>query len=109
MDDDKEVGKRTSVVIMGRRFMGAIYYANGILAAMLLAMASSALPFWVSAGWLSYFAFHTMLWSKLRSLTGSALNDILKWTSIVMFAMSCYLLVIFASVKPDPTSFFLFP
>ena len=108
MEDDKAVGKRTSVVILGRKVMGAMYYFNGILAAVFLAMASSPLPFWVSAGWLAYFAFHTMLWSKLRSLNGKALNDILKWTSIILFLVSCYLLVIFASLKPSD-SFFLFP
>ena len=108
MDDDKEVGKRTSVVILGRRFMGCVYYFNGILAAIFLAMATSALPFWVSAGWLTYFAFHTMLWSRLHSMHGKDLNDVLKWTSIIMFLVSCYLVAIFASLKPDPNEFFFF-
>ena len=109
MDDDKAVGKRTSVVILGRKIMGGVYYGNGTLAAIFLAMASSPLPFWVSAGWLTYFAFHTMLFGKLRTQTGSALNDVLKWTSIILLIMSVYLLVIFASLKPDTSSIFLFP
>ena len=109
MDDDKAVGKRTSVVILGRKIMGGVYYGNGTLAAIFLAMASSPLPFWVSAGWLTYFAFHTMLFGKLRTQTGSALNDVLKWTSIILLIMSGYLLVIFASLKPDTSSIFLFP
>lgn len=103
-DDDKDVGKRTTVVIFGRKVMGSVYYVNGIVAAIFLAMASSRLPFWVSAGWLAYFAFHTMLWGKLRSLRGKALNDILKFTSIILFAVSAYLLVIFASLKPLPSN-----
>lgn len=107
-DDDKAVGKRTSVVILGRKFMSAVYFTNGIFAAAALAMASSWLPFWVSAGWLTYFAFHTMLFTRLRALQGSALNDVLKWTSILMFLVSCYLVAIFASLKPD-NSVFLFP
>lgn len=109
MEDDKAVGKRTSVVILGRRIMGAVYYFNGILAAIFLAMATSSLPFWVSAGWLTYFAFHTMLWRRLRSLSGKGLNDVLKWTSILMFLVSGYLIAICASLKPDPNEFFLFP
>lgn len=109
MDDDREVGKRTSVVILGRKFMSAVYYTDGILAAIFLAMASSPLPFWVSAGWLTYFAFHTMLWGKLRSQQGSALNDVLKWTSLILLIVSCYLLVIFASLKPADNTFYLFP
>lgn len=109
LEDDKESGKRTSVVILGRKTMGAIYFYDGVLAAVFLAMASSAHPFWVSAGWLTYFSVHAILWQRLRSFTGSALNDVLKWTSIIMFLTSCYLLVIFASLKPDKSHFFLFP
>ncbi|MCH5226881.1 MAG: 1,4-dihydroxy-2-naphthoate octaprenyltransferase [Muribaculaceae bacterium] len=108
-DDDREVGKRTTAVIFGRRVMAAVYYADGIFAAIFLAMASTQLPFWVSAGWLSYFALHTILWTKLRSLSGRALNDILKWTSLLLLAVSCYLLIIFASVAPAPDEFLLFP
>lgn len=109
MEDDLEVGKRTSVVILGRKLMGTVYYMDGIFAAFMLAMASSGLPFWVSAGWLSYFAFHTMIWSKMRSLSGRGLNDVLKSTSLLLFFVSCYLLVIFATMKPDLNSIFFFP
>ena len=109
MEDDKAVGKRTSVVILGRKTMSAIYFYDGVLAAVFFAMASSALPFWVSAGWLTYFAVHAILWQRLKAFSGAALNDVLKWTSIVMFLVSCYLLIIFASVKPDNNQFFTFP
>lgn len=108
LEDDQAVGKRTSVVILGRKFMGGIYYFNGVLAAIFLAMASSSLPFWVSAGWLTYFALHTMLWGRLRSLSGSALNEVLKWTSLLLLAVACYLLIIFACLKPAD-SIFIFP
>lgn len=109
MEDDRAVGKRTSVVILGKKFMSMAYYFDGILAAIFLAMASSALPFTVSAGWLSYFVFHTVLWGKLRSLNGHALNDVLKWTSILMFFVCCYLLIIFACLKPNNNLEFIFP
>lgn len=101
VEDDRQVGKKTSVVLLGKKFMSAIYFVSGIFAAIFLAMASSRLPFWVSAGWLSYFACHTILWEKLRSSKGTQLNDVLKWTSILMFIVSVYLLVIFASLKPQ--------
>lgn len=106
-DDDKEVGKRTSVVILGKRVMGSFYFVNGALAAIFLAMASSYLPFWISAGWLAYLSFHTMLWTKLRTETGSQLNNVLKWTSLILFFTSCYLLVVFATLKPDNSIFIL--
>ncbi|MCH5240846.1 MAG: 1,4-dihydroxy-2-naphthoate octaprenyltransferase [Muribaculaceae bacterium] len=109
MDDDKAVGKRTSVVILGRKTMGAVYFYDGILSAVFLAMASSALPFWVSAGWLSYFAFHAMLWTRLTTHSGKDLNDVLKWTSILLLIVSCYLLIIFSTLKPDTNYNFLFP
>lgn len=109
MEDDKEVGKRTSVVILGRKFMGAVYYFNGILASVFLAMASSTLPFWVSAGWLTYFTIHSILFTRLHTSAGKALNDILKWTAIILFLVSCYLLIIFACLKPNTYGFFQFP
>lgn len=109
MEDDRGVGKKTLVVILGRKFMGGVYYGNGILAAIFLAMATSALPFWVSAGWFTYFTCHTMLWSKLRSFRGKALNDVLKFTSLLMFFVAVYLLVICATLRPSNNFFFLFP
>lgn len=109
IEDDRNAGKRTAAVIFGEKAMSVIYYINGVASAIFLAMASSALPFWVSAGWLTYFGFHTMLWSALRSKVGSELNDVLKWTSIILFLVSCYLLVIFACLKPDFNPYILFP
>ena len=108
LEDDKAVWKKTTVVIFGRKIMANIYYINGILSAVFLAMATSTFPFWISAGWLSYFAFHTMLWSKLRSLSGRELNDILKWTALILFFITIYLLIIFATLKPA-FDFFSFP
>ena len=96
MEDDKEVGKKTSVVILGRHIMSGAYYADGVVAAILLAMASSTLPFWISAGWLAYFSYHTILWQRLRNFNGVALNQVLKYTSFLMLIVCCYLLVIFA-------------
>lgn len=109
LEDDMSVGKRTMAVIFGRRLMGTIYYVNGILAAVFLAMASSTMPFWVSTGWLIYFTIHTMLWTKLRSQTGSSLNDVLKWTSLIAFFVSCYLLIIFSTLQPQLYQYFSFP
>lgn len=108
MEDDRDVGKRTSVVILGRKIMGSVYFLNGIFASVFLAMATSDLPFWVSAGWLTYFAFHSMLWGRMTAVKGRRLNDVLKWTSFTMFLVSCYFLVICASLKPNPNAFIFF-
>ena len=109
VEDDRTVGKRTLAVIIGKKYISHLYYVNGILAAILLAMASSSKPFWVSAGWLKYFAFHTVLCSILGSKTGSELNDILKWTSIILFVVSCYLLIIFSCLPQEENSIPIFP
>ena len=100
VEDDRAVRKNTSVVILGKRIMSYIYYFNGTVAAIFMSMASSALPFWVSAGWLSYFAIHTMIWQKMKISSGAALNEILKYTSLILFFITVYLLVIFSCLKP---------
>ena len=107
IEDDRAVGKKTLAVLLGVKTAGFLYYYSGILAAILLAMSSSPLPFWVSAGWLTYFAFHTVLWGKLKVSKGKELNDILKWTSLLLFFVSIYILVIFAALKPDNTIFII--
>ena len=101
VEDDREVGKKTSVVILGRKKMGIVYYINGIVSVICLAMATSTLPFWVSAGWLTYFSFHTMLWMKLKCSVGTILNDVLKWTSLILFFVSAYLIIIFATLNSE--------
>lgn len=101
IDDDSQVGKRTLAVILGKNFMAKAYFFFGAWAAIFLAMASSPLPFEVSAGWLTYFAFHTMLWSYLRSHSGKDLNNVLKYTSLLLLAVSIYLLIICATLQPS--------
>lgn len=109
VEDDRAVGKKTSVVILGRKFMSAVYFLNGTLAAIFLAMASSAEPFWVSAGWLTYFSLHSILWTKLKTQPTAELNKVLKYTSLLMFFVSIYILVIFASLNPEIDSVITFP
>lgn len=97
MEDDRSVGKNTTVVIFGRRVMAGAYFADGVIAAILLAMGSSWCPFWVSAGWLAYLVLHTVLWQRLKNESGARLNPLLKYTSLLLFFTSIYLLIIFAT------------
>ena len=96
MDDDMAVNKRTTVVIFGRKKMAYVYFFNGVFAAVLLAMATSPLPFAVSAGWLAYIVLHVSLWERLRQLRGSSLNKVLKDTSLLLLGTTIYLLIIFS-------------
>ena len=94
-DADKMVGKKTSVVILGRRVMGTVYFINGILAIGCFEIATIArAPVIWQAGALLYANLHYMLWVKLTHLRGSELNPVLGQTAMLMFASSIWLLLL---------------
>ena len=80
-DDDQAVGKRTTVVIFGRRTMEWVYLASGVVA--------MGIVFYVLR-WIYpanvvlaavYLALHFTTWRKLVSRSGAALNPILGSTA----------------------------
>lgn len=91
-DDDQAVGKRTTVVLFGRRTMGTVYFINGIVAVTLIVIATIAKVdiIW-QAGALLYANLHYMLWVKLTHLKGAELNPVLGQTAILMFVTSIWL------------------
>ncbi|MDE6793292.1 MAG: hypothetical protein K2J48_09430, partial [Muribaculaceae bacterium] len=93
-DDDAAVGKRTTVVIFGKKIMAIVYLIDGITGCVLFAMASTYSPSWTAAGWIVIVGWHLLLWQRLKSLQGAMLNNILKFTSILLCIASIYLLVI---------------
>lgn len=95
-EDDKEVGKRTTVVIFGRKAMAKAYLFGGIAAAVCIAIAASSVPVGIGQGWVGYLVCHLTYYSYLRERKGAELNKLLKFTSILLFLVSIYLLVIFA-------------
>lgn len=95
-DDDAAVGKRTTVVIFGRRAMATVYLLDGLIAVLAMAAAGSWAPAWTVAGWFGYVFCHFLLWQELRDHHGTALNKVLKSTSILMCGASIYLLLILA-------------
>lgn len=81
MEDDKAVGKRTTVVIFGRETMGRCYLIAGFIAM------AAMFPVWIH---LSLFSFvvpllflllHVKTWKKIKSSHGSALNPLLGATA----------------------------
>ncbi len=102
LEDDKSVGKKTTVVIFGRKAMSTVYLINGIVATSCLAMATSWSPSWTVAGWVSLIGYYLYLWKKIIILRGSALNNMLKFTSIALLAGSIYLVVVL-SIWPQGT------
>ena len=89
MDDDKAVGKRTTVVIFGRKVMGMAYLLSGILAMALLFPLWLELPVWALAVPAIYLLLHIRTWHRLVTNTGAVLNPVLGITArnLLMFSL----------------------
>lgn len=87
VDDDREAGKRTSVVIFGRKPAAAAYLINGYVAMGLLtplwmlAALSPGVSVWVLAAPVAYLVLHTVAWHRLTTRDGAALNPLLGATA----------------------------
>ena len=95
MDDDRSVGKRTTVVIFGRKVMGRVYLVSGISAMAIMTPVWAELPLSAVAVPLIYIGIHIRLWRKMTSSEGAALNPILGKTAMNMLLFSLMLLVLF--------------
>ena len=95
LEDDASVGKRTTVVIFGRRVMSTAYLLSGFIGMLVMtpvwldmAVAFLAVP-------MIYLALHIRTWYCLRQSSGSAINPILGRTAInllifaLLFTGSC--------------------
>ena len=87
VDDDREAGKRTSVVIFGRQPAAAAYLINGYVAMCLLtplwilAALAPTVPVWVLVAPVVYLVLHTVTWHRLITRDGAALNPLLGATA----------------------------
>ncbi len=95
MDDDKEAGKNTSVVILGRKAASAIYLIDGYVAMALLCHVFAGLHYatWVVPA--IYLVVHTSVWHKLVTRTGAALNPLLGMTAVNMLLFSVLMMLCF--------------
>jgi len=93
-EDDKAVGKRTTVVIFGRKTMANVYLLNGLVAATLMAIATTTVPLLPAQGWVVYLTCHLVYTSYLRNRRGSELNKLLKYTSMLPMLVAIYLLIV---------------
>ena len=98
MDDDREVNKKTTVVIFGRRTMGNVYMANGIISMSLMIPFWTASPLYFFIAPTVYLILHFRTWRKITSSTGAALNPLLGETAknLLIFTV---LLLIFSILK----------
>ena len=91
-DDDRAVGKHTTVVIFGRPAMSAVYLLFSLVAlALLAAVTSLNMPRFPSRLMTMAYAIsatvYVQLWRRLRSLAGAPLNDVLRHTAMTMLAV----------------------
>lgn len=96
MEDDEAVGKRTTVVIFGRKFMSLTYLISGIAGMVVMLPVWVRLPVWALAVPVIYIALHLKVWLKLRRAEGAALNPLLGRTAVNLLVFS--LLFISASL-----------
>jgi 1,4-dihydroxy-2-naphthoate octaprenyltransferase len=88
MEDDAAVGKRTTVVIFGRRFMGLAYLLSGIASMALMIPVWASLTSWALIVPLIYIILHIKVWLKLREATGAGLNPLLGRTAVNLLIFS---------------------
>lgn len=87
-DDDTAVGKKTTVVIFGRKVMGWVYLCSGIVAAGIVTAVFNGCNFALVAP-AAYLFLHFATWKKLVARSGAALNPILGVTArnLLIFTM----------------------
>lgn len=85
VDDDREAGKRTSVVVFGRKLAAFAYLLNGLMAMSVMGVVWLRLYF--ASGWwfvvpvVVYVMLHIATWRKLTHTDGAALNPLLGATA----------------------------
>lgn len=101
VEDDIDAGKRTAVVIFGRKLASVAYLFNGFMAIAMLS------PLWLiiflngnPTRWtyivpVLYLVMHTVTWVKLNHRTGAALNPLLGETARNMLIFTILMLVAF--------------
>ena len=93
MEDDRQVNKKTTVVIFGRKTMGNVYLADGIFAMALLLPIWTAFPLYFCIAPTLYLILHFRTWRKITSSTGAALNPLLGETAKNLLIFTAVLLL----------------
>lgn len=95
-EDDAAVGKRTTVVIFGRRAMLHFYLLSGMAAVIIMLPLWRVLPLWALSVPAIYLLLHFITWRSLRRAQGAELNPLLGRTAVnlLFFSLSLLLVVI---------------
>ena len=92
-EQDRAVGKRTSVVLFGRRFGRFLYLANGILAVVFSLPLLLETPIWINLLYLVFFLLFLSAWRELGRFRGRALNQTLGRTARNVFLYTLLLIL----------------
>ncbi|MBR2318211.1 MAG: 1,4-dihydroxy-2-naphthoate octaprenyltransferase [Bacteroidaceae bacterium] len=98
-DDDRSVGKRTTVVIFGRKAMGWVYLASGITAMAIMVPVWMKLPVYTVTIPLFYLFIHIRVWRRMTNSQGSAINPLLGKTAVNLLLFSLLLTTAFTLYK----------
>ena len=88
MEDDASVGKHTTVVIFGRKFMNIVYLLSGVAGMVIMIPVWTILPLWALTIPALYLVLHLKVWLTLRQETGTALNPLLGRTAVNLLVFS---------------------
>ncbi len=88
MEDDDAVGKRTTVVIFGRKVMSSAYLLSGFIGMAVMTPVWLRMPVWVLAVPVIYLTLHIKTWYNLIQSTGSAINPLLGRTAMNLMIFS---------------------
>lgn len=103
MEDDKEAGKNTAVVIFGRQMAATAYLVNGFMAIGMLTPLwlivyfgdKLIMPKWTFIAPVLYLIFHIVIWAMLNRSTGAKLTPLLGLTAINMLIFTIIMLLAF--------------
>lgn len=95
IDDDRAVGKRTTVVIFGRTVMGYAYLISGAIAMVIMVPMWQNLPVWALSVPHIYLLAHIFTWRKMVRSNGVALNPLLGRTAgnLLLFALLLFAVI----------------
>ena len=94
MEDDSAVGKRTTVVIFGRKVLGWAYLISGIVGMACMASVLTILPLWALVIPIVYLVLHIRTWLSLRRFSGAGLNPLLGRTAVNLLIFTLMFLAV---------------
>ena len=93
VDDDRAAGKRTTVVIFGRRAAAVAYLIFGLAGAVLTMGIWGLRNVYIIAP-IIYLALHYSTWRRIVASSGAALNPLLGATARNMLIYAALLIII---------------